>query len=80
MRIINDYFAISNSFFLLEEYVSKIKNISLNKDYSDDFVISYLCTPTIYETMIKEITKIPSNSFTIINIKFKKNKKLLYQL
>ena len=58
---ISSYFAISNSFFILEEYVSKIKNISINKDYSNNFVISDVCTPTLYETMIKEITKIPSN-------------------
>ena len=64
-----DYFAMSNSFLLLIEYLVDKQKISLNKDFSDSFLISRLCTPSIYETMIKEITKIPSNSFIIINIK-----------
>lgn len=45
------------------------QNLSLNKDFSDNFAVSSLCTPSIYETMIKEITKIPSNSYIIINMK-----------
>ena len=62
-----DYFALSNSFLLLEEYLVDKQNISLNKDFTDNFVISPLSSPSIYETMINEITKIPSNSFVIIN-------------
>lgn len=63
------YFAISNSFLLLEEYLIGKQNITLNKDFADNFIISGLCTPSIYETMIKEIICIPSNAFLIINIK-----------
>ena len=63
-----DYFALSNSFILLEEYLVDKQNISLNKDFTNNFVISPLCSPSIYETMIQEITKIPSNSYLIINI------------
>lgn len=63
------YFAISNSFLFLEEYLVDKQKISLNKDFSDNFVVSWLCTPSLYETMINEITKIPPNSFIIINIK-----------
>lgn len=65
------YFALSNSFLMLEEYLIDKQNISLNKDFSNNLVISGLCSPSIYETMIKEINKIPSNTFIIINIKNK---------
>ena len=65
------YFAISNSFLLLEEYLSSKQNISLNKDFADNLIITHLCSPSIYETMIKEIIKLPTNSYLIIN---KKNK------
>lgn len=70
----NDYFAISNSFLLIEQYLSKIRNISLNKDYANDFVASVLYTPTIYETLIKEIIKVSSNAFIVINLESKKYK------
>ena len=66
-----EYFALSNSFLLLEDYLSKKKSISLNIDFINHFLVSWLCSPSIYETMIKEITKIPSNSFITINIQTK---------
>ena len=71
------YFAISNSFLLLEEYLIDKQNISLNKEFCDNFIISKLCSPSIYETMIKEITKLPSNIIIIININ-KRNCKFYY--
>lgn len=67
----SEYFAISNSFLLLGEYLVEKQNISLNKDFVDNFLISGLYSDTIYETMINEIIRIPSNAFIIIN---KKNK------
>ena len=65
------YFALSNSFLLLEEYLVGKENFTLNKDFSDNLIISDLCTPSIYETLVNEITLIPSNSFIILNIKTK---------
>lgn len=62
------YFAISNSFFLLEEHLIGKENFTLNKDYADDFIIEGLCTPSINETLVNEITKIPPNVIIIINI------------
>ena len=50
------------------------QNISLNRDFSDNFVISRLCTPSIHETLIKEIVKLPSNALIMINIKKKEIK------
>lgn len=65
------YFALSNSFLLLEEYLIGKENFTLNKDFSDNLVISDLCTPSIYETMINEIIQIPTNAFIVLNIKIK---------
>ena len=53
------YFALSNSFLLLEEHLVGKQNFTLNKDFADDFIIEGLCTPSINETLVKEITKIP---------------------
>ena len=65
------YFALSNSFLLLETYLIGKQNISFNKDFSDNFIISELCTPSIHETLINEIIKLQSNIFIIINIEKK---------
>ena len=65
------YFALSNSFLLLEEYLVGKQNFTLNKDFADNFLISELCTPSIYETMVNEIIMAPSNAFIVINTKNK---------
>ena len=69
-----NYFAISNSFLLLEEYLIGKQNISLNKDFASNFIITQLCTYSLNETMIKEIVQIPSNAIININIETKKLK------
>ena len=63
---------MSNSFLLLEEYLSGKYNLSFNKDFADNFIISELCSPSIHETLIKEIIKLVPNAFIIININLKK--------
>ena len=81
------YFALSNSFLLLEEYLIGKENYTLNKDFADSLIINDLSQFSIYETMINEIVLIPSNAFIVLNIK-KKNlkfiiliiKKILYLL
>jgi hypothetical protein len=65
------YFALSNSFLLLEEYLIGKYNISLNRDYINNFIITNSSSPSIFETMIKEIIKIDSNAFILINIENK---------
>ena len=65
------YFAISNSFLLLEEYLVGKYNLTLNKDFADDLIIEQLCTPSINETLVKEIIKIPANVYILINIENK---------
>ena len=59
---------MSNSFLLLEEYLIDKQNISLNKDFTNNLVISGLCSPSVYETMITEINKISSNAYIVINV------------
>lgn len=65
------YFAFSNSFLLLEEHLIGKENFTLNKDFSNNFVISDLCASSIYETMVNEIILIPPNAFVMVNIKNK---------
>ena len=67
-----DYFALSNSFLLLEEHLIGKQNISFNKDFADYLIISGLCSLSIDETIIKEIKQIPTNAYLVINI----NKKI----
>ena len=45
-----NYFALSNSFLLLEEYLIEKQSISLNKDFADNLVISSLCSFSMEET------------------------------
>ena len=71
------YFALSNSYLLLEEYLIGKENFTLNKDFCNNLVISDLCTPSIHETMINEIMQIPTNAFIVLNIK-KKGFKIYY--
>lgn len=70
------YFAVSNSFLLLEEYLVGKQNFTLNKDYADDLIVEQLCTPSINETLVNEITRLPPNSFISININ---NKTIKYE-
>ena len=67
-----NYFALSNSFLLLEEFLVGKQNISINRDFADNFIISDLWSNSIKETLINEIIELPSN--TIININLKKKK------
>lgn len=69
-----NYFALSNSFLLLEEYLIGRQAFSFNKDFADNFVLSEFCSYSIHETIVKEIVQIPSNGFIRINILTKKLK------
>ena len=63
-----NYFAMSNSFLLLEEYLVGKQNITFNKEYADNLIVTELCSYSVEETLIKEIKQIPSNSFIVINL------------
>ena len=66
-----NYFAISNSFLLLEEYLIGKQSITFNKDFASNLITSDLCSFSMNETLINEIKQIPSDSFVVINIKKK---------
>ena len=68
------YFALSNSFLLLQEYLIGKEIFTLNKDFADNLVFTQLCSSSIHETLVKEIIKLPSNAMIIINIEKKKLK------
>ena len=66
------YFALSNSFLLLEEYLMGNQNLTFNQNFADNLIIEGLCSSSIYETMINEIILLPPNAFLTINIEEKK--------
>jgi len=66
------FYALSNSFLLLVEYLIGKQNFSFNKDFADNFILTGLCSYSQNETMIKEIVQIPSNAFIMINTVTKK--------
>jgi len=68
------YFALSNSFLLLENYLVDKENITFNKDFADNLIITLTYSSSIYETLIKEIIKIPYNAIIIINRQTRKLK------
>lgn len=72
----DNYFAISNSFLKLVEYLKNIKKITLNKDYANSFMASGFCSMVYKETLINEIEAIPRNY--IININ-KDNKEVTFE-
>ena len=71
------YFALGNSFLLLEEYLIGKENMSFNKEFADNLILNSLCSFSIQETLIKEIKQIPSNAFIELNIN-KKSLKIKY--
>ena len=71
-NIKENYFALSNSFFLLVQFLVGRQNISINKDFTDHFILLGLSSISVQETMINEIIELPSNTVIIINIKQKK--------
>ena len=50
-----DYFALSNSFLLLAEYLSKNHQLTLNKDYLSSYINVDLSSYSVYDTPIDEI-------------------------
>lgn len=61
------YFALSNSFLKLVEFLKDNHEISFNKEYADAFLYSYLCSFAYKETLINEIQLLPRHSKVIID-------------
>lgn len=69
----DDYFALSNSFIKLADYLKKTKNtISLNEDYINSFLFADLVSIAYEETSINEIINLPRNYEIHINKSEKK--------
>lgn len=60
----DDYFAISNSFLKLVEFLKHDFELTLNSDYAQGLFTSGLCSHVYEETMVNEIIAIPRN-FTL---------------
>lgn len=58
---LDGYFAISNSFLKLVEYLRNNHKITFNDDFSKAFMSTGLCSVIYKETMINEIKDVPRN-------------------
>lgn len=72
----DNYFAISNSFLRLVEYIKKKRTISLNEDYLNYFLCSHLESDSCFFTPINEIYIVDRNAIVCID---KKKKSLFVQ-
>lgn len=63
-----DYFAISNSFQFLVDYVKKLHKITFNEDYASAFLSTGLCSLSYSETLINEIRQLDRCTFVEIDI------------
>lgn len=61
------YFAISNSFLKLVEYLKNFEKLSLNEDYANSFLFSDLCSFVYEDTLVNEISVVPRNCEILIN-------------
>lgn len=61
------YFALSNSFWKLVEFVKNKYPLSLNDDYAAALIVSPLSSRAYSQTLIKEIEMIPRNTYISID-------------
>ena len=66
-----DYFALSNSFLYLVNYLSNNNSLSFNYDYAKAFLGPPVSSLVFKETMVKEIQMLPKNAFVDITISTK---------
>lgn len=64
---IDNYFAISNSFIKLVDYLKSCHKLSLNKDYANDLLFTNLCSRAYNVTLVNEIKTLPQNCRVIID-------------
>lgn len=62
-----NYFAISNSFICLVEYIKDKFEITLNYDYAKSYISSELCSYIYEDTLVNEIKILPRNTIIHIN-------------
>ena len=64
----NDYFAISNSFMYLVDYLKSRKPITFNKMYADYLISVGMCSISKSETLINEIEMLDRSAMLTIDI------------
>ncbi len=62
------YFALSNSFLYLVDYLKSRFPLSVNKDYMDYFLVADFASVAYGQTMIREISVLDRNAVVHINI------------
>ena len=67
----DDFFAISNSFVMIVEYLKNNHSISLNYDNAHSLLSLGLCAVSYTETLVNEIKMLPRDNIVKINIKTK---------
>lgn len=68
-----NYFAISNSFLLICEYLKDKYELTLNYNNAKSYMSAEICSYIYEETLINEITILPRNTIFCIDKKTKKN-------
>ena len=63
-----DYWALSNSFLVLLDFVKSSHRITFNKEYADHTLSSGLCLNSLYETMVNEIRCLDRASVVRIDV------------
>ena len=69
-----DYFALSNSFIYLVDYIKTKHKITLNKDYANYLLIGALCSEIYNDNLVNEISTFPRNTVISIDKRTKKIK------
>ncbi len=72
----DDYFAFSNSFIKLVEYLKTKCYLTLNDDYAKSLMSASLCSVIYDYTLVNEITYLPRNRIIRID---KTNKKIFFE-
>lgn len=67
----NDFYAISNSFLYLLEYIKNKFELTLNEDFSKYFISERLAALSVSETLINEINILPKD--IVIDIDLRNN-------
>ena len=56
------YYAISNSFFLLVEHIKNDHKITVNEDFVNHFMATWITSLSYSQTALNEVTYLPSNA------------------
>lgn len=63
----NDYWAVSNSLYMLINYLSTKSDLTINSDFFDLYMVKDVIPPSETETIIKEINELKQGEYISIN-------------